>query len=251
MKVCIIPYNQGSHSAKRLARALDNGVVVRLNGSRCRINNGDMVVNWGRVDAPPITIPEGVTLLNPPDILRAATNKRTFFQTMKEKGYQELVPLFWTESSQIPSDHYPVLCRTQLAGHSGAGIVLADSPGAVVPAPLYVRYVKKKEEYRVHVGGQSIIAVQRKARRRDHETPNWRIRNHANGFIYQRQDVDPPKSVLDAAITALGATGLDFGAVDIIWNDKQSRPYVLEVNTAPGLEGSTVEDYAQYFQSIA
>jgi D-alanine-D-alanine ligase-like ATP-grasp enzyme len=38
---------------------------------------------------------------------------------------------------------------------------------------------------------------------------------------------------------------LDFGAVDVIWNEKQQRAYVLEVNTAPGLEGQTVDDYAR------
>ena len=41
--------------------------------------------------------------------------------------------------------------------------------------------------------------------------------------------------------------GLDFGAVDVIWNEHESKAYVLEINTAPGLEGSTVEDYKEFF----
>jgi D-alanine-D-alanine ligase-like ATP-grasp enzyme len=42
---------------------------------------------------------------------------------------------------------------------------------------------------------------------------------------------------------------LDFGAVDIIYNAKRNECYVLEVNTAPGLEGTTVEKYATKFAS--
>jgi D-alanine-D-alanine ligase-like ATP-grasp enzyme len=42
-------------------------------------------------------------------------------------------------------------------------------------------------------------------------------------------------------------TGLDFGAVDVIWNAQKEKPYVLEINTAPGLEGQTIADYAAFF----
>ena len=37
--------------------------------------------------------------------------------------------------------------------------------------------------------------------------------------------------------------GLDFGAVDVLWNERQQKAYVCEVNTAPGLEGITLDNY--------
>ena len=46
----------------------------------------------------------------------------------------------------------------------------------------------------------------------------------------------------NAAIKAVEALDLDFGAVDII-ETRQGEIFVLEVNTAPGLEGKTVESY--------
>jgi len=49
------------------------------------------------------------------------------------------------------------------------------------------------------------------------------------------------------ALAAVSALGLDFGAVDIIYNEHENQYYVLEVNTAPGLEGTTVEKYAEAF----
>jgi hypothetical protein len=42
---------------------------------------------------------------------------------------------------------------------------------------------------------------------------------------------------------------LDFGAVDLIWNENQNVVYVLEVNTAPGMEGTTLENYCDAFSN--
>jgi glutathione synthase/RimK-type ligase-like ATP-grasp enzyme len=50
----------------------------------------------------------------------------------------------------------------------------------------------------------------------------------------------------EAAINACKALGLDFGAVDLI-QDIKGNYYVLEINTAPGLEGATVANYAAAF----
>jgi len=49
--------------------------------------------------------------------------------------------------------------------------------------------------------------------------------------------------VQDLALQACQALGLNSGAVDIIWNEKENKCYVLEVNTAPGIEGTTCKKY--------
>jgi hypothetical protein len=211
-----------------------------------------------------------VPVLNGMD-LRHATNKRNFFQAMVAADLQAIIPRFWTSAADIPDDAFPIVCRTELAGHSGAGIVIAEHRDNLVHAPLFVEYVKKQDEYRIHVGmkrwtphldyagepmaqGQFrddpriVISMQKKKRRLECETPNWQVRNHANGFIYARSEVNPPEAVIAAAKSALGASGLDFGAVDVIWNEGSKKAYVLEINTAPGLEGTTVQDYARFFK---
>jgi glutathione synthase/RimK-type ligase-like ATP-grasp enzyme len=48
------------------------------------------------------------------------------------------------------------------------------------------------------------------------------------------------------AVHCVSALGLDFGAVDVIENKKGS--WILEVNTAPGLEGQTLEVYRSAFE---
>ena len=43
------------------------------------------------------------------------------------------------------------------------------------------------------------------------------------------------------------ALGLDFGAVDIVIN-RDNQPVILEVNAAPGIQGTTLENYKKAVQ---
>jgi hypothetical protein len=261
----VLPYRQGSKGARALADAL-GGRVLKLEGSTYKHRTGDKVINWGNTGLADHFFPHD-DLLNHSDYIIGASNKLRFFRMMREAGHEDIIPPFWESPDDIPADRYPIVCRTVLAGHSGDGIIIANDPTELVPCSLYTRYLKKKDEYRVHVGRREInitlstndgpdyttdiIAVQRKARRNDtpDEDVNWKVRSHANGFNYIRGGVAPDDDVISAARTALIASGLDFGAVDVIWNEENKRAYVLEINTAPGLEGQTVEDYANFFRT--
>lgn len=251
----VLPYRQGSKGARNLADAL-GGKVLKLEGSKFVIRQGDILVNWGNTNTPEYFNGRMDLFANGnTHLLRDVTNKLHFFQKM-ERDNEDIIPKFWTNMQGIPDEAFPIVCRTVLAGHSGDGIVIAADRSELVPCQLYVQYVKKQDEYRIHVGvknnEQSIISVQRKARRL--ETPdeevNWKVRNLAGGFVFVRGGVEPPVCVLEAAKRALECTGLDFGAVDVIYNERQEKAYVLEINTAPGLEGQTVEDYARFFRRV-
>lgn len=247
-RIRLYSYNQGSRSAAAIAEAL-GGRVLRREGSTFRRRPDDLVINWGAT-AVPLALGRVLNLFTAVDV---AANKLSFFQLMPAG----ITPEFWTNAADIPDEAFRegsiVVCRTVLNGHSGRGIHLARSRADLVAAPLYVAYVKKQDEYRIHVGrlpngNTSIISIQRKARRADVANVNWQIRNHANGFVFVRNNVNPPEDVLRVARASFEATGLDFGAVDIIWNERQQRAYTLEINTAPGCEGQTVTDYAQFFR---
>jgi glutathione synthase/RimK-type ligase-like ATP-grasp enzyme len=218
---------------------------LRLQGSTFIPRRDDLIINWGSS----VPYGRGGIVLNTSDAVATAANKLWAFNRMQEAGVN--VPDFWQLQEEIPAEAYPVFCRTVLNGHSGVGIVVANSAQELVNAPLYVRYVPKQDEYRVHVVRGRVVAVQRKARRLDVDDPNWQIRNHANGFVFARDGVDAPNCVLEHSIAAVDSLGLDFGGVDVIWNDRRQMAYVLEVNTACGLEGQTVQDYAQAFQAIS
>lgn len=246
-RIRIYPYKQGSRSAASLAAAL-GGRVLKLEGSTFRPRPGDLIVNWGASATPFAVGRDNLNLLNVPMCTQVAADKLRSFRSLRDGGVR--VPDFWTSTAEIPPDAFPIVCRTVLNGHSGRGIVLADTAADLVPAPLYVRYVPKRDEYRVHVLRGRVIAVQRKARRTDVEDPNWRIRNHANGFNFVRDGVVAPDDVIAQSIMAVAALGLDFGAVDCGFNERHGQATVYEVNTAPGLEGTTITDYASAFREL-
>jgi glutathione synthase/RimK-type ligase-like ATP-grasp enzyme len=194
-----------------------------------------------------------VVIINRSDCVSSASNKLTTFNKLKDiDGIR--IPTFTTDAADARSwldAGIGVVCRTKLSGHSGDGIVLVTEKGAEIPrAPLYVQYIKKQKEFRVHVAFGEVIDVQEKRKRRDlpeEFQTNFQVRNHHTGWVYCREDVQPPQDAAEMAIEAVRTLGLDFGAVDLIWNEKRNETYVLEINTAPGLEGTTVTKYSEAF----
>jgi glutathione synthase/RimK-type ligase-like ATP-grasp enzyme len=251
----IYSWNPHSAGAKKLAKAL-GWKRIRHEGSRFRGRADKLVVNWGSSEAPASVL--RCTLVNMPGCVVLATNKLlTYTKLQQHEECQYLLPFFTqhkeTAEKWRKENERSMLCRLVINGHGGQGIRYVRHDEPMVDAPLYVEYVAKKEEYRVHVLGPEKLSVQQKKRRL--ETPDaevdWHIRNYRNGFIFARADVQPPELVVRAARDAVYHLGLHFGAVDIGWNDKHRRVTVYEVNTAPGLEGTTLSDYVDFFKRVA
>jgi glutathione synthase/RimK-type ligase-like ATP-grasp enzyme len=178
--------------------------------------------------------------------LREGTDKLSQFRAFKAAGVS--CPEF-TENienaKQWLADGSAVVCRTLLRASEGRGIVVAEQPEALVPAPLYTRYVKKKKEFRVHVLNGEVLDVQEKRKRKDHQGErDARIRNVANGFVFCRDGIVEPTGLRDLAQKAVAALGYSLGAVDVVYNERADSLYVLEVNSTPGMEGTTLQKYA-------
>lgn len=246
MRIKLAPYKIGSQSAKVLARSLG---ILRVRDTYVP-KRRDFIINWGKSS---LETRYPLQVLNHPEYVRIAANKLLTYQTLKEAEFEH-VPV-WTTSSSNAQDwidnEYKVYCRTQLTGHSGSGIVIADSNTPLVNAPLYTRSVKSKCEYRVHVFKGELLDVQQKKKRLDWTGSSIQgIRNASNGWVYARTGIEYPSMVTNAAIEAVDIIGLDFGAVDIGYNQYEDKCYVFEVNTAPGLEGTTLEKYTEAIRSL-
>lgn len=246
----IYAYKQGSASALALAQGL--GIkVLKHEGSKYKPKVGrDMVINWGCSELPELF--KDVAVINKPEVVKCASNKLSFFEAVQG---DVMTPDFTTDTLVVQAwldDGQTVVVRHKLNGHSGEGIEIIKGDVDIPEAKLYVKYVPKKDEYRVHVLAGQVVDVQRKARNKEvaDDQVNWQVRNHHNGFIFVRGDVEAPPPVLEQAVKAVEVCGLDFGAVDIIWNDKHKSAYVLEVNTAPGLTGTTLEGYINRFKEL-
>jgi glutathione synthase/RimK-type ligase-like ATP-grasp enzyme len=138
-----------------------------------------------------------------------------------------------------------VVCRTLTRSEEGKGIILAETPEQVVAAPVYTLYRKKKREYRVHVFQGKIVAILEKRKKKGFEGQReTKIRNTANGYVFCSVDVVIPSGMEELAQAAALVTKSDFAGVDLGYNEKLDQLFIIEVNSAPGMEGSTVVKYA-------
>ena len=165
------------------------------------------------------------------------------------KNQKVLAPRYFTnETDARQSDCKTLFARTLINSTSGKGIIEFNREDERYPtAPVFVEYVPKKAEYRVHVFNSVVIDVQQKRKKRefDKDSRNTRVRNLQNGYVYTRDGVTLPDVGTDLAIRAVNAVGYSYGAVDIIYNEKRDQYYVLEVNSRPGLMGTTLDKYTE------
>ena len=241
-KVVIRPYSMRSKSAKELEKALD---AVRTQNPRV----SDKVINWGGGGAS--------WGLNKPSAVSRAINKVTTFTYLK--AGQVRTPDWTTnreEAKQWFREGAKVMCRTKIDGHSGEGIVIPTREVDFPLCSLYTKFIDKDHEYRVHVFNGKVIDAREKVRASDgRAVTSDTIFTHTNGYVFKF--ADPPSDVKIQAIAAVKALGLDFGAVDVITKQSDHRimmgmceftvpeAYVLEVNTAPGLTGTTITRYKE------
>ena len=252
MPLYIFSHNPGSQSAGALAEAL--GIRrIRHVGSRVRLTGRDTVINWGSGATLPDHVGGVGRIFNPPDRVRVAANKLAFFNRVNNTV--RCVP-FTTDAAVARTWDSRVVCRHTLNGHSGEGIEIVEQGLDIPAAPCYTKYIVKESEWRIHVVNGQVIDATRKIRNPDHVgEPNWAVRNHAGGFIYARNSGTPSEDVIRQAVAAVEGCELDFGAVDVmVSKPTRQHPerlaYVLEINTAPGLVGQTVQSYARAFRNV-
>ena len=239
-------HNQHSGGSKELSTSLE---IPRLKHENSKFvgKPEKTILNWGSTNLPPEVMK--CRIPNRPERVAIAVDKLACFNIFRDRRVSS--PEFFTDirnaERQLEQGHM-IFARTLLRGHSGNGISIMDPDHPDtwgVNAPLYVKYIPKKDEYRVHVMAGNVIDVQRKGLReelRGREGVNFKIRNLANGFVYVRNDnrgiplIDSntvPDLVKQVAVHAVTSLELDFGAADLIWNERAGRAYCLEVNTGP------------------
>ena len=245
----IYPYKLGSESARDLADAL--GVKRIIPGGKWRPNRWSIVLNWGSGHMHF----QHDRVFNPAASVAIAANKLRALARMRNAGVSTvpftvngLTAIDWLKAGE------KVIVRHKLSANSGNGIeVIRPSKfkkNTVPNAPLYTKYIKKDREFRIHVFCGQVFDFQEKKRKSgydfDDNPDHALIRSHLNGWIFCRTGVTCPTTVKNEAISAVEALDLDFGAVDVVVAN--GIPYILEVNTAPGLEQTTLNNYVEQIE---
>ena len=250
MSLKLFPYKSSSVSAKQLARKLG---ILRVSPTY-NAKRPDVIINWGSSTPPHLRWMEQD--LNKPHAIQLASNKLETFKEFRNNSFTD-VPQWTTNPEE--AQHWLDLglktyCRRLLSSHSGNGIVICNDGDRLVSAPLYTLHTKHKHEYRVHIFKGEVLYVQQKKKVIGSSIVSNGIRNRGNDWVYCQPTDQPSELLLLSCIRAVSILGLDFGAVDVGHRIRDNRFFVFEINTAPGLVGTTLDKYAKaiynYYRSL-
>lgn len=222
------------------------GKVIKREGSKYRRKKGHTIINWGNSHPAPAGID-----LNQPAAVATAVSKMRTFRALEAAGVPTVT---WTQDQTVAQQwavEEKVVGRDIDNGRTAAGITLYRKGSQIGKHLFYSRYFRKQRELRVHVFCGRVIFEQEKLREKSTDDHDPYIRAHGRGwnFAFKHLAERPiPEEVRQAALGAVKALGLDFGGVDLGWND--GRVVVFEVNTAPGLENSTLQAYVNAIEEL-
>lgn len=215
------------------------------------INNG-VVINWALQS----DITGGDAIVYNADGILKASNKSLARRLMVEAG----VSVPETTKSLVKADEWRqggnVVIRRPVSHHGGLEFEILTN--TLTRRPLqdyyYQKFFRKTKEFRVHSAHGKVLVMQEKVPREgvtvDYDNPApW---NHATGeFVFKTvRWSDYDYDTCRASVDAVRALGLDFGVVDILWNEEEGA-VVCEVNTSPSLAEYSTGRYRMYFEWLS
>lgn len=276
-------------------------IAEGLRGTESRIKprvvSGDIVIGWGTKINEDTEFADNITVINHPNAIRKNRNKFTALELMSsDEELNHNIKKFCKANSIFTNNgelnlELPLIGRKNY--HQGGEnfwlcltkFQVAEAIGE--GAQYFQEYIDIKDEYRLHVFGNTIIYAVKKVEnatkegwvtQRIEKVSDYAQKNNVNiddatlnyvlGIIYGEQQL-PDKIVRSnkrgwkfssvrlntlsnnlktAAIKAINVIGLDFGAVDCCI-DADDNAFIIEVNSAPGLQGTTLTKYLEAFQA--
>lgn len=198
----------------------------------------DYVIRWGSRTSVNYTPRE--TTLNTQNSLNTNTDKLQSLQILDNSGIN--VPEWTTDRNEISDTFgYPALGRAESHTRGEDINLIMQWRDAYLTDgnDYFVEYIPTDIEFRMHVVNGEVIKTHEKRLRSEADNHPY-IRNGETGWVFVNPRGETPPDSL--AVDAVGAIGMDFGAVDIIRSENGDY-YVLEVNSAPSLDESNMERY--------
>lgn len=178
-------------------------------------------------------------------------DKLTQYAFFKEKNLSHPE---WTtskdEALQWQNEGHFVVARERIKSQAGGGVYVIE-PGQLMPdAKVYTKYLKKKREFRVNIFKDKVVNIREKVKQK--KEGSTYIRNTANGYTTTHckpMSLSLTERLKALALEARKVSKSDFIGVDIGYNEFYDNAFVLEVNSGPSIEGSSVLDFVKAIQN--
>lgn len=236
----LLYHKTSATTAKVLAKKLELEVSSKLLSDYPTIRYGN--------SSNPLSID---TPYNSPDSIRTCSNSIKFSNFCREYGFNS--PIYTRLEDMDRSEiEYPFLVRRKYH-KSGADIVFIQDEGGLhqfidergSDGFYHVPFIKTSYEIRVHVINNRVVRLFRK--QKDGED-NY-IRSTKFGWSYSLRTTKYTKAK-ELAVNLATALDIYFVAFDMAWN-KYKREYVVwEANSAPGLNNTTLDVYADLLREV-
>lgn len=211
-----------------------------------------ILIRWGnRIEV----VISNVITYNKSANINNATNKKLSREIFLEKGVNS--PKLFNLESNKNDLSFPIIARPSHHAKGKNFIILKDLREFVDHIQeyesqgwYYSEFIDKVQEFRVHCGHGKILNMLEKPKP-EGATIAWnRAVNHEAFDNVKWSEYNHNVSI--EALKAIESVGLDFGGVDVVL-DKDSKAFVLEVNTSPTLASSeySMTRYALYFDWLA
>jgi Glutathione synthase/Ribosomal protein S6 modification enzyme (glutaminyl transferase) len=192
--------------------------------------------------------------LNRPSAVALSSNKRISRGVLQNAGVPVPVTHFLESYVFLPVMKYPIIARPP---HHHAGknfhIVQSESDFSQFVKSIdlgwyFSEIFEKTHEFRVHAAHGKVLVTHEKPLIPGELRANQAI-NHEKWRALKWSEFIPAVSL--AALEAVEVLGLDYGAVDVMYNAENGKVAIAEVNTSPEITAEyTSGKYAEYFDWV-
>lgn len=192
--------------------------------------------------------------LNVPTAIALASNKAQSRKHLQDAGIQ--IPKTYLLDNYVifPVMNYPIIARPP-KHFGGQNFHLIDNERdftqfvRTIDLGWYFSEIfEKTHEYRVHVAHGRVLFISEKPLVAGEIRANHLV-NQEDWRALHWKEFHP--GICQESIRAVEALGLDYGAVDIMYNSSNNTWAVCEVNTSPSVTSEySSEKYAQYFDWV-
>lgn len=261
LKKCLIKTPFAKHRKEIYLWYTESTKETGINLAKClKINSGKtlpdknkykFIICWGTSELKEKINLKNFKFINNYYVIQNNRNKFKSLEIMDKKGV--MIPRFYKidvvlEKIRKKEISFPLIARKN-RHQGGSGLIMCLCASDIKRAiknkyDYFVEYIPNDVELRVHIFGEKVIRISKKERNYDGE--RW-IKNRERGWYFKDISIDTvkewDKTIIQECKNAVQSMHMQFGAVDVIYSDF-NIPYVIEINSAPALNGKGLEIYS-------